>query len=82
MCYIVMKEENLYHKNIINKKKIIATILSTLSKLFKGKEYDENNWTKDSIRVFLFKSVLDLASNFELEKIKIFIDGRKIKWKK
>lgn len=36
-------------------------------KLFKGKEYDENNWTKDSIRGFLFKSVLDLASNFEKE---------------
>lgn len=36
-------------------------------KLFKGKEYDENNWTKDSIRGFLFESVLNLASNFELE---------------
>lgn len=36
-------------------------------KLFKGKEYNENNWTKDSIRGFLFESVLNLASNFEFE---------------
>lgn len=36
-------------------------------KLFKGKEYNQNNWTKDNIREVLFESVLDLASNFELE---------------
>lgn len=36
-------------------------------KLFKGKEYDRNNWTKNSVRGFLFESLLDLASNFELE---------------
>lgn len=36
-------------------------------KLFKGKEYDENNWTKDNVRELLFELLLDLASNFELE---------------
>lgn len=36
-------------------------------KLFKDKEYDGNNWTKDTIRGFLFESLLDLASNLELE---------------
>ncbi len=50
-------------KNNIN----FGQVLYGGDKLFKGKEYDENNWTKDSIRGFLFKSVLDLASNFELE---------------
>lgn len=50
-------------KNNIN----FGQVLYGGDKLFKGKEYDENNWTKDSIREFLFKSVLDLASNFELE---------------
>lgn len=50
-------------KNNVN----FGQVLYGGDKLFKGKEYDENNWTKDSIRGFLFKSVLDLASNFELE---------------
>lgn len=50
-------------KNNIN----FGQVLYGGDKLFKGKEYDENNWTKDCIRGFLFKSVLDLASNFELE---------------
>lgn len=50
-------------KNNIN----FGQVLYGGDKLFKGKEYNENNWTKDSIRGFLFKSVLDLASNFELE---------------
>lgn len=50
-------------KNNIN----FGQILYGGDKLFKGKEYNENNWTKDSIREVLFESVLDLASNFELE---------------
>lgn len=50
-------------KNNIN----FGQILYGGDKLFKGKEYDENNWTKDNIRGVLFKSVLDLASDFELK---------------
>lgn len=36
-------------------------------KLFKDKDYDANNWTSNSIREFLFESILDLASSFDLE---------------
>lgn len=50
-------------KNNIN----FGQVLYGGDKLFKGKEYNQNNWTKDNIREVLFESVLDLASNFELE---------------
>lgn len=44
-----------------------AQILYGGDKLFKGKEYDGNNWTRNSIRGFLFESLLDLSSSLELQ---------------